>query len=445
MQLNNFQEEIISQVISSFEKDEKSVWLEMPVGSGKTIIAMQVVERLVKMKKIQSLAFVASTKILQSYFKDFVLKYGLESISKIYTYREIHQLIAQGEVLKNDFDIIVCDEAERGNSILQTIYKYFSAFKFSLARVGLLIETDFPSGTILRYDFEKLIRRDDLYSLDHNLKTSYFKIIENAIDGIQIGSEWNFKIKNELLNKVEYLKDENVDESRKIKDLLKSGKIDFKDISEISFKKEQLEEFDKLLHVNCKEADWQNFFEKNPWIFGFSLNFIFNSPLAGKKLEQTVAGYSIVGSGKRTDALLKTNGIIQSLCFGEIKTHKTPILNANGPYRSESWSISEELAGGIAQVQRTVQKSLFNIQDALQLKDEDGYLTKEKLYLYKPKAFLLIGSLNEFTNPEGNIHEEKFSSFEIFRRSIHNIDIITFDELFERANAIINKKWNYDS
>ena len=192
------------------------------------------------------------------------------------------------------------------------------------------------------------------------------------------------------------------------------------------------------------ESVWQTFFEKNPWIFGFGLNYVFNAPLEGKKLEQTVSGSSITGSGKRTDALLATSGIIQSLCFVEIKTHKKEILKiTDTAYRPDSWAISSELAGGIAQVQRTVQKSLRNIQHALELKDKDGFVTKEKLYLYKPKSFLLIGCLAEFKNENGNIHEEKYSSFEIFRRSISDVEIITFDELFERANAIVNKKWKF--
>lgn len=40
------------------------------------------------------------------------------------------------------------------------------------------------------------------------------------------------------------------------------------------------------------------------------------------------------------------------------------------------------------------------------------------------------------------IHEEKFSSFELFPRSISDIEIINLDELYENANEIINKKRN---
>jgi hypothetical protein len=236
-----------------------------------------------------------------------------------------------------------------------------------------------------------------------------------------------------------------------------SGEILATEIIELSNRKGQLGEFNKLLidrdyfdaqakAVSGTERVWQEFFENNQWIFGFGLNYIFNSPLEGKTLEQTIEGYSIKGHGKMADALMETTGLVQSLCFGEIKTHRSPILkNVKSPYRPESWAISDELAGGIAQAHRTVQKSLYNIRTALSVYDENGYKQKDQVFQYKPKSFLIIGSLSEFRNEKGDIHEDKFSSFELFRRSISDLEIITFDELYERANAMITKKWNRPS
>jgi hypothetical protein len=134
---------------------------------------------------------------------------------------------------------------------------------------------------------------------------------------------------------------------------------------------------------------------------------------------------------------LKSQGIVNSLCFGEIKTHRTKLLKQlQKPYRPEAWAISEELSGGIAQIQRTVQKSIENIKTKIQMKNKQGDLTSEELYLYHPKSFLIIGSLSEFAGPNG-INEEKYSSFELFRKNIFKPEIITFDELFERAKYIV--------
>ena len=226
------------------------------------------------------------------------------------------------------------------------------------------------------------------------------------------------------------------------------------ELGSLVFRKKQLQKFEKLLSdkdffekqknllgTNKGAEDvWQTFFEKNTWIFGYGLNYIFNSPLSDKKLEQVVHGYSFVDSGKRVDGLLKSRGLISSLCFAEIKTHQTRLLKkVKSSYRPESWAVSKELAGGISQIQKTVQKSVKNIQTKIQIKNKQGDLTGEELFLYQPKSFLIIGSHEEFYGNHG-INEDKFSSFEIFRKNMFNPEIITFDELLERAKQIVKSE-----
>ena len=170
------------------------------------------------------------------------------------------------------------------------------------------------------------------------------------------------------------------------------------------------------------------------------LNYIFNSPLEGQKLEQVTKGHTVFGSGKRVDALLKTRGIISSLCFCEIKTHKTELLKqVKNSYRPECWAMSDEFAGGIAQIQKTVQKSIKGIDTKTQIKNEQGDLTGEEVFLYQPKSFLVIGSLKEFQGEHGT-NEDKYSSFELLRQNIHKPEIITFDELLERAKYIVKSE-----
>jgi len=240
------------------------------------------------------------------------------------------------------------------------------------------------------------------------------------------------------------------DEPELLKEVI-DNQISKSDIVNLGYRKTQLikysdflknsdafEEACLLLGENKTPEDvWQDYFQKNAWVFGYGLNYIFSAPLEGKKLEQVVKGNDVVDSGKRVDALLKTQGIISSLLFVEIKTHKTSLLkHVKAPYRAESWAISDELAGSIAQVQRTVQVSLRNIKTRTQIKTKDGELTKEELFLYEPKSYLVIGSLSEFEGEHG-INEDKFSSFEMFRRNIKNPEIITFDELYSRAKYIV--------
>jgi len=229
-----------------------------------------------------------------------------------------------------------------------------------------------------------------------------------------------------------------------------NGQLSGSDIVNIAYRKKQLEVFEKLLsghkameiyrsqnavRQGGAEAVWQHFFEANTWIFGYGLNFVFNQPLQGRPLELAVRGHDLVSAGKRADAVLKTAGIVSSLCLVEIKTPQTPLLGTE-PYRPECWHASKELGGGIAQAQKTVQKTLENLGSEIRPIDHDGNPTGEVLFSYRPKSFLLIGRLSEFESA-GGINREKFSSFELLRRNMTEPEIITFDELLERARFIV--------
>ncbi|WP_116886748.1 Shedu immune nuclease family protein [Pseudomonas syringae] len=221
------------------------------------------------------------------------------------------------------------------------------------------------------------------------------------------------------------------------------------DIIAVGYRKRQLEVFERLLKdeayfekirtsLNCKdEMLWQRFFEKNPWIFGYGLSYIYASSLDDKRLEQVVQGYSISNHGKRVDGLLKTRGLVSSLCFAEIKTHKTHLLQSR-PYRAGCWAPSNELAGGVCQTQVTVSSAVDSIQAKLAITDESGSPTGEEAFNYMPKSFLVIGSLQEFVSEHG-VNEEKYRSFEMYRRNTSNPEIITFDELYERARFIVTQ------
>lgn len=229
---------------------------------------------------------------------------------------------------------------------------------------------------------------------------------------------------------IKYLKDNP--------NLLKSiveNDIDEKDVISIAYRKKQLEKFKELLDdKNIKEPDWQKFFENNTWIFGYGLSYIFQTNLDDKKIEQVVSGFDFASSGKRVDGLLKTRGLINSLCFIEIKTHKTPLLK--NEYRISCWNISDELSGAISQIQNTVSLATHSIYDKISLNDKNGNPTGEEVFNYQPKSFLIVGKLDEFKTEHG-VNSNKLRSFELFRKNIFSPEIITFDELYERARFIV--------
>lgn len=223
--------------------------------------------------------------------------------------------------------------------------------------------------------------------------------------------------------------------------------ITSEDIVALGYRRKQLRIFEKLLideayfmsmveqHGKGPEDVWHRFFQKNPWIFGYSLSLINFGPLDGRKLEQAVRGRDLTGPGKRVDALLRSRALLSTTAFVELKHHKTELV-VETPYRAGIWQPSKELAGAVAQIQGTVAAALEQWRAAEPVADAEGEATGETLYTTEPRSFVICGSLDEFEGKHG-VNERKFRSFELYRRNLIRPEIITFDELYERACLIV--------
>lgn len=201
------------------------------------------------------------------------------------------------------------------------------------------------------------------------------------------------------------------------------------DVFALARKKEALKKFETMIQDSSnKESDWQSFFEDNSWIFGHGLNYIFVDS-AKEKLEQIVKGNDFNTPGKRVDALMKTRAEISQYVLVEIKKASTPLLGKE--YRSGCWQLSDEASGAITQIQKTCYEFVQNrFRD--ELRDGEGNRTGEIVYAVQPRSYLIIGNLKELAQ-----NDDKFVSFELLRKSISSPEIITFDELYERAKCII--------
>jgi hypothetical protein len=128
------------------------------------------------------------------------------------------------------------------------------------------------------------------------------------------------------------------------------------------------------------------------------------------------------------------------MLFCEIKTHDTELL-AKAQYRPGVFQASKELGGGVAQVQKTANKAqqLISREFLTRIYDDDGTPTGVELSTTRPRQVVVIGSLREFTH-NGAVNPEKISSFELYRTSIQDVEIITFDELYQRACFIVEDR-----
>jgi hypothetical protein len=179
------------------------------------------------------------------------------------------------------------------------------------------------------------------------------------------------------------------------------------------------------------ERAWQRMFEENPWILGIGLGGQLLTSWSDERLEQVVGGYTIEESGKRIDALLRTQGTISSLVLAEIKHHRHPLLSTE--YRPGCWAPSRELAGGIVQAQQTAYRASSDLSERLADRAPDGADLTTGTYLIRPRTFLIVGRLDEMVGEAGGVHRDKFRSFELHRRNLYEPEVLTFDELLARA------------
>ena len=193
----------------------------------------------------------------------------------------------------------------------------------------------------------------------------------------------------------------------------------------------------KEQNKNSRPEDvWQHFFENNRWIFGYGLQLVACEGLDDRKLETVVVGNDLFdGAGKRIDGLLKTRGAVNRSLFTEIKRHDVDLLENYD--RPSVFSPSKDLRGAVAQVQKTLHKVNLKVtKNFEEIADKNGDPTGEMVAFVKPRGIVVIGRLDQFSTQHGT-NWEKFASFELYRQHQTGIEILTYDELYERARYII--------
>ena len=202
------------------------------------------------------------------------------------------------------------------------------------------------------------------------------------------------------------------------------------DIYAIATKRAAVADFEaNLKRDDVSEADWQALFERNPWIFGHGLNYVFLDKV-GTKLEARTTGGAFDRPGKRADGLLRTRAEVSQYVLVEIKKSGTELLK-QARYRPGCWGVSDEVSDAVTQTQKTVFEFARNrFRD--DLKDKIGNSTGGIAYVIEPRSFLVVGNLAQL---EGN--DDKVACFELYRRNIRSPEILTFDELYYRAGCIV--------
>lgn len=220
--------------------------------------------------------------------------------------------------------------------------------------------------------------------------------------------------------------------------LINEGIISSKDIVNTAFRKRGLQIFSDLknnsdywktyakengLKKYSEEKVWQYFFEKNQWIFGYGLDYRYQEIL---QREVHLSEAELNGSNTVIGDYLLGDNFFTT--FVELKKPSTPLFGSKGN-RSNSWKLSNELIESVSQILEHKASGLIHLDKQQFIKGEP---VSQKAY--DSRVILIIGDWKELENSENTLEKEiKKKTLELFRRDSRNVEILTFDELYERA------------
>ncbi|MBP6748322.1 MAG: DUF4263 domain-containing protein [Xanthomonadaceae bacterium] len=231
---------------------------------------------------------------------------------------------------------------------------------------------------------------------------------------------------DQLIQMMEYFSNDAVVNS--IKHIV-TNRLSSSDINTILGRKEALKIFEEMLYgkKSYQEKTWQSFFERNEWIFGYGLKYRYLRIL---QRESRVGKGGIDGKGDVVVDFLLGDSRFTKLI--ELKKPDTKLFKSR-KNRSDSWSISSDLTDSVSQI--LAQKANWEIES-----NKTQYSTTGKRIVeasHDVECILVVGLLSAV---DGSDLEKsiKLKTIELFRRNLRNIEIITYDELLERAKFIVN-------
>lgn len=200
-------------------------------------------------------------------------------------------------------------------------------------------------------------------------------------------------------------------------------------------RRQGLSEFENHMSRNdWSESKWQDFFEREQWVFGYGLDYRI---LRQFDREMTVG---VGGSDNRDRPVVDFLGTFTNYTvLVEIKRPDTDIFKPRQGGRAGTWDFSREFMGAVSQVLEQKAEWASFAESGSHYSRQTGEALAARTRA--AKTILVVGSSGEFARDraarEANVCRD---TFELFRRETRGIDIVTFDELLERARFITSDR-----
>lgn len=194
-----YQRIAINRTIEAVTNDQKRILLVMATGTGKTLVAGQIIWRLWKARKAKRILYLADRNILIDqtisndfkHFGDKMTKVKNRNIDKSYEiYLALYQGLTGNEELKNAykqfsqdfFDVIIVDECHRGSAASDSAWREVLNYFSSAIHIGL---TATPKETKEVSNIEYFGEPIYTYSLKQGIEDGFlapYKVIQIMLD-----------------------------------------------------------------------------------------------------------------------------------------------------------------------------------------------------------------------------------------------------------------------
>lgn len=304
--------------------------------------------------------------------------------------------------LKADQFIKIALKTEEVNKLFQDLNKNYMIAK----DYGVI------SSTYTFYEKDEDIQKViDLFELHENLFRTVIENDENNL--LEQTLEWIISNKNstKMINTLKNLQEKDLDQLNTLVGVVNLKKI--------------LSQWEENKDSNHDESYWQSLLKEHTWI----LSQIFSYPTVVIEEEAYVGGKTVANSaGKVVDFLYK-NPFSKDAVLIEIKKPSSQLIY-KGNYRTTVYPPHKELVGAVAQV--------LNYKTTLQREYPGIFINNHynniptNFEVINPCCVVVIGRFDSLDEPAYQY------SFELYRKELKNVIVITFDELFDRVKNLID-------
>ncbi|MFH1281467.1 MAG: Shedu immune nuclease family protein, partial [Candidatus Omnitrophota bacterium] len=170
---------------------------------------------------------------------------------------------------------------------------------------------------------------------------------------------------------------------------------------------------------NSREAFWQDFFKDNSWV----ISYVFSFPVVLFKDKAYVGGKTLDNKGGEIIDFIYKHHFTENVLLVEIKTPTVKLLGSE--YRNGIFSMSQDLSGAVSQILDYKNEILNSYADLIRK-------AGKTFAVFNPRCMIVAGNIMNELNSDN-----KRKSFELHRNDSRQIDIVGFDELFQKVEYLV--------